>query len=257
MIQKLKLIFSKRLIKRIKRLILFYPTYTCPFCENKNEHFKPIGIPKKVIKAKQIIGAGPRLMGCPNCGSSDRERLVFTYLDKEMKLFNIKSPIKILHIAPEVNLTRKLLASFKDNYYCGDLFFPGYSYPEYVKNMDVLNLPFPDNFFDLVICNHVLEHIQDDKTALSQLLRVMKKGGTGILQVPISGNTQHTFEDFSIVDISKKEEVFGQADHVRIYGQDYPDILKSSGFTVNRINISKKYKQFKLNRKEDLFIATK
>lgn len=257
MLQKLKQIFPKGLEKTVKRLRLFYPTYICPFCKNKNKHFGPIGFSFEVIKSKKIIGAGSRQMQCPVCGSSDRERLVFAYLDKEMKLFSKETPIKILHIAPENNLTWKLLASFRNNYYCGDLFSPGYSYPEHVKNMNVLNLPFPDDFFDLVICNHVLEHIEDDKTAISELRRVMNRGGTGILQVPISENSEYTFEDSSILEPSKRQEIFGQMDHVRIYGQDYPNILEKCGFQVKRINISKKYKHFKLNIKEDLFIATK
>ncbi len=257
MFRKLKQIFPARIRKSIKKFNLFNPKYTCPFCEKENRVFGPIGYPFEVIKTKKIIGAGSRLMQCPVCGSSDRERLVFTYLDKELRLFSNSSPIKILHIAPETNLAAKLLAKFQDNYICGDLFCPGYSYPAHVRNMNILDLPFSNNYFDIIICNHVLEHVKEDQRAISELHRVMKKGGTGIFQVPISANSNSTFEDFSIVETIKKQEIFGQADHVRIYGQDYPDILVKVGFQVNRINISKKYKHFKLNMKEDLFIVTK
>lgn len=257
MLKKIRQVFLRTLKKKVKNINLLRPTYTCPFCKKKNKHFEPIGFPYKVIKSKQIIGAGTRLMGCPVCKSSDRERLVFLYLNKEMQLFKKNSSIKILHIAPENNLTTKLLSSFKNNYYCGDLFEPGYSYPEHVKCMDVLNLPFPNNFFDVIICNHVLEHIKDDKRAICELYRVMKKGGTGILQVPISANSKQTLEDNSVLESSKRQEVFGQADHVRLYGQDYPQTLEKLGFRVKRINISDKYKKFKLNKKEDLFIAIK
>jgi ubiquinone/menaquinone biosynthesis C-methylase UbiE len=123
--------------------------------------------------------------------------------------------------------------------------------------MSVLNIPFEDNYFDLIICNHVLEHIPNDIDAMKEIYRVLKKGGEAILQVPISKNSEITFENFSITEPKEREIVFGQFDHVRIYGQDYPTRLEKSGFKPQRINISKKYEKYGLNLDEDLFIGRK
>ena len=100
---------------------------------------------------------------------------------------------------------------------------------------DIRNLPFEDQSFDLILCNHVLEHISDDRKAMIELYRVLKKGGTLIAQVPIDENRQITFEDNSITDPSERTQVFGQYDHLRIYGQDYYQRLASVGFSVERI----------------------
>ncbi|MGV6861388.1 MAG: class I SAM-dependent methyltransferase [Putridiphycobacter sp.] len=175
----------------------------------------------------------------------------------ELDLFNQPKDIKILHLAPERNISRILHNHGFKNYVCGDLFTEGYSYPDYVQNMNVLNIPFGDNHFDLIICNHLLEHVPNDLDAMKELFRVLKPNGKAILQVPISKNSEKTFEDFSITDPKEREIVFGQFDHVRIYGQDYPERLESIGFSVKRVNITGEYPKFGLASDEDIFIGYK
>jgi len=98
---------------------------------------------------------------------------------------------------------------------------PGYNYPEGTIEMDILDIKYDDNFFDFILCSHVLEHILDDRKALSELFRVLKPGGKGILQVPIEETREHTFEDFSIVNQEERARLFGEQDHVRLYGNDH------------------------------------
>lgn len=209
-----------------------------------------------MLKEKEVVGAGMRYGGCYNCSSSDRERLIYTYLKEFRKIFNSRN-LKILHIAPEKNLSKKLLEFGFDDYVCADLFTEGYVYPAHVKNINVLDIPYEDNTFDIVICNHVLEHIDTDLKAMKEIRRVLKTGGEAILQVPISKNNQETFEDFSITDSKQREKVFGQFDHVRIYGQDYSKRLEQAGFNVKRINISEQFPKSGLNEDEDIFIGEK
>lgn len=142
-------------------------------------------------------------------------------------------------------------------YICGDLFTEGYKYPDYVQNMNVLDIPYDDDFFDFIICNHLLEHVPNDFDAMKELFRVLKPNGKAILQVPISKNSDKTFEDFSVTNPKEREEVFGQFDHVRIYGQDYVDRLSSVRFNVERINISEKYEKYGVCIDEDIFIGIK
>ena len=104
---------------------------------------------------------------------------------------------------------------------------------------DITNLPFDDNSFDVIFCNHVLEHIPDDTKAMKELFRVMKKGGMGIFQIPQDNERLVTFEDNSITDPKERAKVFGQYDHVRIYGRDYFKKLRSIGFRVNEVVYSK------------------
>jgi len=231
--------------------------YICPFCNYSSNELSVIGSDLPVLIQKQVIGGGTRKGGCNNCGSTDRERLIFVYLKEKVKIFNQDKNKSILHIAPEYNLSAKLLEFHFNNYVCGDLFTEGFDYPPYVQNIDILNIPFCDNTFDVIICNHVLEHIPNDLHAMKELQRVLKIGGQAILQVPISKNSAVTFEDFSITDSEERLKAFGQFDHFRIYGQDYVDRLTESGFKVNRVNISRKYIRFGLNIDEDIFIGIK
>lgn len=108
-----------------------------------------------------------------------------------------------------------------------------------------------------MVCNHLHEHVPADIDSMKELYRVLKPSGKAILQVPISKNLDKTFEDFSVTDPEEREIVFGQFDHVRIYGQDYTDRLSSVGFKVERINISREYEKYGLSMDEDIFIGKK
>lgn len=231
--------------------------YTCPFCNYNARDLFVIGRHSEVLNEKEIIGGMRGPSGCYKCRSSNRERLVYTYLKEKLDIHNSKTIESVLHIAPEPNLTNKLLKINLKNYVCGDLFTEGYSYKSHVQNMNVTDIQYPDKTFDLVICNHVLEHVPNDLVAMKELQRVLKSDGKAILQVPISKCTNETFEDFSVETPADREIVFGQYDHVRIYGQDYVKRLEKCGFKVSRINISSEYPQYGLNLEEDIFVCSK
>ena len=120
--------------------------------------------------------------------------------------------------------------------------------PKVDVKADILNLPFAENSFDMVFCNHVLEHIEDDAKAMSELFRVLKPGGMGIFQVPQDLNREKTFEDFSITDPEERAEHFGQYDHVRVYGRDYFDRLRKAGFQVLEVDYSKNLSSEKIDK---------
>jgi ubiquinone/menaquinone biosynthesis C-methylase UbiE len=130
-----------------------------------------------------------------------------------------------LHVAPEAGLTRILTQHGNIDYLTADI-TPGRA----MVRMDITEIGYPDNSFDAIICNHVLEHITDDRKAMRELHRVLRSGGWGILQVPISLSLSTTHEDFSVRAPADRERIFGQADHVRLYAIDYLDRLKESGF---------------------------
>ncbi len=257
MISEIKKIIPERLKYQIRLMLHKGKKYICPFCNYSSKDLSIIGGDIQILKEKQVIGGGARFGGCYKCGSSDRERLIYIYLKEKTGIFNSDKNKNILHIAPEEHLSKKLLDFGFYKYICGDFFTEGYHYSSHVKNINVLNIPFEDNTFDLIICNHVLEHIQEDSVAMKELQRVLKIGGQAILQVPISKNSVQTFEDFSVTEPKQREVLFGQFDHVRIYGQDYVNRLKNAGFKVSRINISNEYIEYGLNIEEDIFICKK
>lgn len=219
---------------------------------------QPIGCDFKVIYEKEIIGCGRRFAGCIKCGSTDKERLVFTYMQSTNFFANPNK--SILHMAPEPNLSKQFIKYKFKNYICGDYFAPGYEhvYPSYVKNINILNIPYSNEYFDVVICNHVLEHVEDDIKGMSEIFRVLRKGGFAILQVPISYKMNKTYEDSSIIDPAEREKAFGQCDHVRIYGIDYFERLKKIGFKVEVISdLATRHSKYGLNSKEKIFVCHK
>lgn len=246
---------SRSVYRRLRAFFHRGDKYICPFCGYSSRDLAPFGLDIPVLTEKRVVGAGLRQAGCYNCGSFDRERLVYLFLLEKMHFFDSGSK-SILHIAPERNLSEKLRI-FGDKYVCGDLFAAGYQYPKHVRNINVLDIPFADNTFDLVICNHVLEHIVDDIAAMKELKRVMNPSGAAILQVPISRVLTETLEDASAISPAQREPLFGQSDHVRIYAQDYPVRLEKAGFKVRRENISTEYFRYGLNVDEDIFICGK
>ena len=165
----------------------------------------------------------------PGTLSLERHRLLWLYLNNSTNL--LKSKIRVLHIAPEQIFYRK----FKKNIYWDYTTFDLKSPIADIKG-NITNMIFNDATFDLIICNHVLEHIVDDRAAMREIYRVLKKDGIGILQVPIDKSLEETYEDNSIVSKKQRDKHFGQYDHVRVYGVDYKDRLENTGFIVNLLN---------------------
>jgi len=168
----------------------------------------------------------------PGTLSLERHRLMWLYLQQQTDFFS--KPAKVLHIAPEQAFYKRLKKIKNLDYITTDLYSPLAD----VK-ADITALPFDDNEFDVIFCNHVLEHIPDDTKAMQELYRVMKPGGFGILQVPLDENREETFQDDSITDPDERTRIFGQYDHVRVYGMDYFDKLRSIGFKVEAVDFTK------------------
>lgn len=165
----------------------------------------------------------------PSTLSLERHRLLWLYLKNETDLFTAEK--KLLHFAPEQCFLKRFRELKNLDYTTTDLLSPIAD----VK-ADICNLPFEDNSYDVIFCNHVLEHIPDDTKAMQELFRVMKPGGWGIFQIPQDLNRDVTFEDDSITDKAERAKIFGQYDHVRVYGRDYFDKLRSIGFTVEEVD---------------------
>lgn len=241
----------------VKLLIHSGNRFICPFCGYSSRDFAPIGFDFPVLSERQVVGGGRRNSLCFKCKASERERLIFTFLVEKMGLPGSDRNKRLLHIAPERHLMRKIMEMNFLEYICGDKFADGYTYPVNVQRIDILDIPVDDGYFDLIICNHVLEHIVDDRSAMRELCRVLNPRGTAILQVPISKNSFETFEDFTITRPEDRERMFGQFDHVRIYGQDYVQRLGECGFHVNIVNISAEFEKFGLNMDENIYLGTK
>lgn len=165
----------------------------------------------------------------PSTLSLERHRLLWLYLQRETDFFS--RPARVLHVAPEQAFHTRFRKLDHLDYTTTDLLSPLAD----VK-ADICDLPFEDGAFDVVFCNHVLEHIGDHRTAMAELYRVMKVGGWGIFQVPQDLDRSTTFEDNSITEPGERARIFGQYDHVRIYGRDYFDMLRDTGFTVEEVD---------------------
>lgn len=169
----------------------------------------------------------------PSTLSLERHRLLWLYLNNETDFFTAKH--KVLHFAPEQAFYKRFRKLPNLDYTTTDLYSPLAD----VK-ADICNLPFNDNSYDVILCNHVLEHIPDDTKAMQELYRVLKPGGMGIFQIPQDLTREMTFEDNTITDPKERARIFGQYDHVRVYGRDFFDKLRSIGFRVVEEDYTKK-----------------
>jgi SAM-dependent methyltransferase len=229
---------------RFSRLIYKGNNYECPVCEGKFRKFLPYGYNN--VRHNAL---------CPGCLSLERHRLMWLYLKERTDLFS--ASYKVLHIAPEQCFLGKFKKLKNLDYKTADLESPLADY-----KCDVQNMPFDKNTYDVVICNHVLEHVDDDKKAMSEILRILKPDGFAILQVPVDFNRTESFEDNTITDTKERTRIFGQYDHVRVYGTDYPERLKEVGFIIHEENyfdvLSPDLKnRFNLNMKEYMFACRK
>lgn len=171
----------------------------------------------------------------PSTLSLERHRLLWLYLQNETDFFTATQKKKVLHFAPEQEFYKRFKKQTNIDYTTTDLFSPLAD----VK-ADICNLPFEDNSYDIIFCNHVLEHIPDDTKAMQELYRVLKPGGMGIFQIPQDLSRATTFADDTITDPKERAKIFGQYDHVRVYGIDYFDKLRSIGFKVSEVNYTEK-----------------
>jgi SAM-dependent methyltransferase len=163
---------------------------------------------------------------CPRCGALERHRLLWLFLERETDLFRADGGT-LLHIAPEYAFLRRFSRTAGLRYVTGDI-----DSALATHELDVMDLPFDDESFDFLMCNHVLEHVADDRRALEEFNRVLKPGGWAILMCPVDYRREATLEDPRIVTAEDRHHAFGQSDHVRLYGRDYPDRLAAAGFSV-------------------------
>jgi SAM-dependent methyltransferase len=228
----------------------------CPFCRWRFHRFLPGGIDAPVLREHHVIGGGYRQnMMCPYCESIDRERLIYLYL--KTKTTVLSQSLSVLHVAPEECLQRVFLSRPNIQYVSADL-----ESPLAMVRMDITRIHSAANTFDVIICNHVFEHVRDDRRAMAELLRVLKPGGFAILQVPLSLTASATIEDPKVTSPEERLRVFGQRDHVRLYASDYQDRLQTVGFSVELWSAADEYgerfvRTYCLLRKERLYIGRK
>lgn len=227
----------------ISSLMYIGKQVTCPCCNGSFRKFLLYG-----VKARENAL-------CPKCESLERHRLLWLYLKNKTNFFTDK--LRVLHFAPEYIFQKTFKPMPNLDYISADLLSP-----LAMVKMDITNISYEDNFFDVILCCHVLEHIIDDHRALTELFRVLKPSGWAILQVPIDLNRDKTFEDANIVTPKERERIFGQKDHVRIYGRDYKQRLEKAGFTVKvdtyvRELTDDMIKKYGLKKDEVIYFCTK
>lgn len=213
--------FLIRLSYTIRPFLAFFlkgNTFTDPIDGKSFKTFLPYGYGKQ---RNNVLS--------PSTLSLERHRLLWLYLKNNTDFFTAKH--KVLHFAPEQAFYKRFRRMENLEYVTTDL-----NSPLADVKADICNLPFEDNSFDVILCNHVLEHIPDDTKAMVELYRVLKVGGMGVFQIPQDLNREKTFEDNSITDKKERAKIFGQYDHVRIYGRDYFDKLRSVGFKVEEVD---------------------
>lgn len=217
--------------------------YFCPICEKGFSRF---------LRGPDSTRENSR---CPGCGSLERQRLLWLYLVSEIKIKT--KNITLLNIAPDFALQTKLKALKNIKYTSIDL-----NSSLAMRKADITNLNFSDNTFNAILCYHVLEHVEDDRKALSEMFRILKPDGWAILQSPVDLSRNMTFEDSTIQSPKERKKAFGQEDHVRIYGKDYSKRLEDAGYIVYEDNFINKFtakekEKYLLDSNEVIYFCTK
>ncbi len=215
----------------------------CPVCDHSFRTFLPYG----------VKGRDNAL--CPSCLSLERHRLLWLYLKNETDFFT--ASYKVLHIAPEQCFLKRFRNLENLDYTTADL-----ESPIADIHFDLHSIPLADDQFDFFICNHVLEHVEDDIKVVKEVLRILKPKGKAIMQVPLDYTRQRTYEDASITSPSDREKHFGQKDHLRIYGLDFPERLRKAGFQVEEIAYplrlgNEKINKYRLPKEEIIYLSIK
>ncbi len=216
----------------------------CPCCGGQFRAFLPFGKVRRVPSSR-----------CPGCGSLKRHRLQWLFFQERTNLFADR--LRVLHIAPEHVLQSALARLPNLDYISADL-----DSPLAMIKMDITSIQFADDSFDVILCSHVLEHVPDDQRAMGELRRVLRPGGWAIIQSPLDTRRATTFEDFSVISPAERERMFGQDDHVRIYGRDYNDRLEAAGFTLALDDFAQGYseeqaRRYGIKRDELIYLCRK
>jgi predicted SAM-dependent methyltransferase len=215
----------------LRRLYWRGGRHRCPVCDARVRRYLAEGYDLPVLRELDVVGGEhwPE-RACPVCFTNTRTRLAWFYLARESGV--LEDFTRLLHVAPEMGVHWRLSAARSVDYHPCDLSPEQYGFANDLRRIDLTNLPYPDASFDVVLANHVLEHVADDARALAEIHRVLRPGGWAMLQVPIAHKLEHTREDASVTSPCERERLFGQRDHVRLYGRNYPDRLARAGFSV-------------------------
>ena len=229
----------------------------CNFCGFKANRFVSCGYDEGVLVEKQVIGGGIRPNGrCPKCFSLDRERQIVVVLNE----LGLDKTSVVLHVAPEKNLNVFVRKTITQNVHECDLFPEYYRWADNITKQDLTKLTYQANTFDLILCNHVFEHIPQDAIAFAELHRVLKPGGYAILQIPYSEAIEETEEDLENFDPLYQLQRFGQRTHVRIYQKDdYIKRAEASGL-VSKFRSPedlKKHAHLAFDEREGIFLFQK
>lgn len=200
----------------------------CPLCGTRRRRFLPYGY---VTPREDAL--------CPRCLALERHRLLWLYLARETRLAEERP--RLLHVAPEVALMRRfkrLYGDVPERYVTADL-----ESPLADLHFDIQHIPLEDGSFDAVICNHIMEHVEDDRLAMRELYRILRAGGWGIVLSPEDLSRETTFEDDTVTDRDERTRLFGQYDHRRVYGRDYAARLAGAGFEVEERDYASEFSE--------------
>jgi len=218
----------------------------CPVCEKSFRKFLSYG--SDVAHRDNVL--------CPYDLTLERHRVMWLYLKNKSNFFT-KKDLKVMHIAPEQCFHSLFKKQKNLDYTTGDLVSPIAD-----LHFDLHDIPLEDNTYEVIFCNHVMEHVKDDLQCMKELYRILKPGGWGIMQVPIDANRTETYEDWSITSEAEREKHFWQYDHVRLYGLNYPKRLEEAGFKVDIIDFSKElpteiFERYRIPKSELLYVVRK
>jgi SAM-dependent methyltransferase len=204
---------ARRLPRRVIDKVDPTRYHECPCCGELASSFLPHGVTQR-----------PNAR-CPRCGAVERHRLQWLYLRDRTNLFTDR--LEVLHFAPEAGLRRRLKSLPNITYHGADL-----KSTRAEEHFDICAIPYPDDTFDVILCSHVLEHVPDDRKGMSELFRVMKPGGWGLIEAPFDQKADETQEDPTVTSDEDRLRLYGNKGHVRRYGRDYADRLRAAGFEV-------------------------
>ena len=209
--------------KKIAPIIYKGNKVECPVCERSFSKFLSYG--SNVAHREGVL--------CPYDLTLERHRLMWLFLKNNSNFFTAEK-LEVLHIAPEQCFHKRFKEQKNLNYLTGDLVSPIAD-----LHFDLHSIPLEDNRFDVVFCNHVMEHVDDALQCMKEIYRVMKPGGWAIMQVPQDFSREETYEDKSITSPEEREKHYWQKDHVRLFGKDYPRWLEKAGFSVQEFDPKK------------------